>query len=448
MPSFDETPRFNLKAVVQETGVQAETLRAWERRYGLPQPGRTSGGHRLYSERDIETIKWLSARKDEGMRIGQAVDLWNSLQDEGLSPLTHPDYAVPVEPATARLDPEGVAVEGLRQGWISACLTFDERRADSILRQALALYPAESVCLDLIVQAMNEIGQAWYSGRASVQQEHFASELAARHLESLIAASPIPTRPLRLLVVSPPEEEHTLPALILTFIMRRRGWDALFLGANVPADKLDATLSSTRPNLVILPAQTLHTAATSLDFVPILHEQRTPLAFGGLIFERVPELANVLPGRYLGDSLKGAASAVEDVLGRPANIPDPDQIPNQLQPTLTAFREHRARIEMLVRQASDQMDILKPHRDEAVFNLSQGLEDALRLGNPDYLTADLDWISGHMSNLELPDDLMAQFIGGYLRAAKQALPQGAQPVVDWLENFHGRVTEGQGGNEG
>ena len=55
----DLTPTYNLKAVVQETGLKPDTLRAWERRYGIPEPDRTGGGHRLYSQHDINTLKWL-----------------------------------------------------------------------------------------------------------------------------------------------------------------------------------------------------------------------------------------------------------------------------------------------------------------------------------------------------------------------------------------------------
>ncbi|MBN1317671.1 MAG: MerR family DNA-binding transcriptional regulator, partial [Anaerolineales bacterium] len=46
---MDNTPVFNLKVVIKETGLKADTLRVWERRYGLPGPNRTAGGHRLYS---------------------------------------------------------------------------------------------------------------------------------------------------------------------------------------------------------------------------------------------------------------------------------------------------------------------------------------------------------------------------------------------------------------
>ena len=55
----DSTPIYNLKAVMQEVGLSAATLRAWELRYGVPKPQRTAGGHRLYSRQDIEMLKWL-----------------------------------------------------------------------------------------------------------------------------------------------------------------------------------------------------------------------------------------------------------------------------------------------------------------------------------------------------------------------------------------------------
>jgi DNA-binding transcriptional MerR regulator len=44
MDIHDTTPTYNLKVVVQETGLRPDTLRAWERRYGLPQPDRRGGG--------------------------------------------------------------------------------------------------------------------------------------------------------------------------------------------------------------------------------------------------------------------------------------------------------------------------------------------------------------------------------------------------------------------
>src|SRR5512135_1445287 len=93
---YSTTPAFNLKVVLKETGLGADTLRAWERRYGLPVPQRTQGGHRLYSQRDIETIKWLMARQAEGLSISRAVDLWNKQNASGSDPLAGTTPSTPL----------------------------------------------------------------------------------------------------------------------------------------------------------------------------------------------------------------------------------------------------------------------------------------------------------------------------------------------------------------
>ena len=48
---------FPIRTVANVTGVNAITLRAWERRYGLVTPVRTDGGQRLYTREEIELIQ-------------------------------------------------------------------------------------------------------------------------------------------------------------------------------------------------------------------------------------------------------------------------------------------------------------------------------------------------------------------------------------------------------
>src|SRR5215208_7309322 len=106
-PMYSTTPAFNLKVVLKETGLAADTLRAWERRYGLPIPQRSAGGHRLYSQRDIETIKWLLKRQAEGLSISRAVDLWNEQLASGSDPLA--GSGEPTFPSAAMLPTQVMA---------------------------------------------------------------------------------------------------------------------------------------------------------------------------------------------------------------------------------------------------------------------------------------------------------------------------------------------------
>src|SRR5689334_5166647 len=136
------TPAFNLKVVLKETGLTADALRAWERRYGLPVPQRSAGGHRLYSQRDIETIKWLIKRQAEGLSISRAVDLWKEQLVSGTDPLAG---SVQTTMGSASTTPAQFAfdttVEALRTHWIEACLNFSEPTSEQVLNQAFSMFP-------------------------------------------------------------------------------------------------------------------------------------------------------------------------------------------------------------------------------------------------------------------------------------------------------------------
>lgn len=62
---------YPIREVSKLTGVNSITLRAWERRYGLIEPVRTDGGHRLYTLEHIERIKAAVKLTEEGIPISQ-----------------------------------------------------------------------------------------------------------------------------------------------------------------------------------------------------------------------------------------------------------------------------------------------------------------------------------------------------------------------------------------
>src|SRR6187401_2626782 len=66
------SPLFTIDEAARQTGVEAATLRAWERRYAVPAPQRTSGGFRAYTRRDILEIQSLVRRCSKGLSPRQA----------------------------------------------------------------------------------------------------------------------------------------------------------------------------------------------------------------------------------------------------------------------------------------------------------------------------------------------------------------------------------------
>jgi DNA-binding transcriptional MerR regulator len=432
MSNLDQTPTFNLKAVVRETGVKPDTLRAWERRYGLPQPQRSGGRHRLYSQHDIETIKWLIARQQEGMSISRAVDLWHSLAAEGQDPLQTVAYTT-FQPKTPSVSLSGGdTVAELRQAWVAACLAFDRQGAQQVVAQAFALYPPEIACLELLQKGLAEIGEGWYRGEITVQQEHFASELAMRRLEGLVEATPPPTRPGRILIGCPPEEEHIFSPLTLTLLLRRRGWDVLYLGANVPLEHLEATITAAKPQLVILSAQQLYTAAKVLEMARLLQRQHIPLAYGGRVFNLLPALRSRIPGYFLGERLDLAPQYVEQVLSSSRMLPPVQVASEAYQQALVHYRERRSLIEVQVWQAAESVEGLSEYLTIANTHLARDITAALMLGDMDFLGSDIDWIECLLGNYRLPTDLLRRYLNAYYQAAKTYLDERGAPILDWL----------------
>lgn len=420
MPLY-EAPVYSLTAVVEETGLKAETLRAWERRYGLPRPQRTEGGHRLYSRRDIDVIRWLQARQREGLRIRSAVELWRRME---VMPLAVSAAETPSQEASD-------ALAGLRQVWLAACMDFDEQGAEQVLAEAFALYSPEMVVLQVLRQGLAEMGDRWCAGAATVQQEHFASTLAVRRLDAMIAAAPAPLRAGRILAACPPGEEHAFALLLLTFLLRRRGWDVVYLGADVPIAQMEAVTQTVRPRLAVASAQRLPAAAALLEMAAFLAGHDVPLAYGGEVVNRQPSLRQRIPGYFLGPTLEGAPDRLEELLGRPLSIPPVEPAPAGYLESLGRFRSQQLNIEA---QLWAEMQSLGAAHDHLVWTnreVADHIAAALALGDVDLLDSYLEWQRGVCVSGRMPVELSNQYLRAYYQAARLYLGE-ADVLVAWL----------------
>lgn len=433
MTSYKTEPVYNMKVVARETGMKADTLRAWERRYDLPKPDRTSGGHRLYSERDVEIIKWLMERQEEGLSISRAVELWRSLEADGQDPLRDMAYQ-PAEPSVAPAElPLGSAIAELREAWVTACLDFDELAAERVLVHAFALYPPQTVCIQILQKGLARIGELWHRNRATVQQEHFASALAIRRLDVLVEAAPWPNRPARILIGCPPEEEHTFGPLLLTLMLRRAGWDVLYLGANVPVSRFESTVRSVEPHLVILTAQQLRTAATLWDVAQVLQDEEVPLAFGGLIFNRTPALRRRIAGHFLGERLEDTLPAVERLLTTRQPVPEVTPASASYRQALAHYREQQADVEAQVWHTSKPDSIISGHLATANHYLADNIAAALKLGEMDFLEPELVWVETLIQNYDMDSGLLSRYLHAYHDALEAHLDERGRPILEWFE---------------
>jgi MerR family transcriptional regulator, light-induced transcriptional regulator len=73
--SAHSEPSYRIGAVARLTGIPTDTLRAWERRYGVVAPARSGSATRLYSAGDIERLSLIKRLVDGGDAIGSVAGL-------------------------------------------------------------------------------------------------------------------------------------------------------------------------------------------------------------------------------------------------------------------------------------------------------------------------------------------------------------------------------------
>lgn len=89
---------YSIGDVAELCSINPVTLRAWQRRYGLLQPKRTEGGHRLFDDEDVRRIQEIKRWVESGVSVGKVkallegeniavTDGWQSLQEELLKVL-------------------------------------------------------------------------------------------------------------------------------------------------------------------------------------------------------------------------------------------------------------------------------------------------------------------------------------------------------------------------
>lgn len=290
LSKYSDAPVYNTKAVVQKTDIPAATLRAWERRYGVPKPDRTESNYRLYSERDIALIRWLRERVDEGITMSQAVDLYKRIKtgQDVPSSLVGEDGATEEQP---------LSFKKIQERLIDAFKSFDENEAEMTMSEAFAVHPLDNVCTKVIQPAMKTVGQMWHDGEISVPVEHFASSFMERKLMSLINVQPlIPDAPL-IVTGCATHEQHHLGILLISLFLRRAGYRVVYLGPNVPLRQLENVLERLDPVMVALSAATSAALPSMREFGELIGEQepRPLYLVGGLLFEKDPDIIDDIP---------------------------------------------------------------------------------------------------------------------------------------------------------
>jgi len=226
---------YPISTVANMTGVNPVTLRAWERRYGLIQPTRTSKGHRLYSAQDIERIREVLRLVEEGIPIGQV-----------------PQVLEAGSRVASELVPAGEGWADYQERMVAAIEQFNEAGLEAVYNEALSLYPVEIVTRRLLVPLLKELGERWENATGSVAEEHFFGVYMRNKLGARFHHRQGNPQGPKLLAACLPGEQHEIGILLFALTAHDRGFRIVLLGADMPLEELPIVVRRAKCDAIVL----------------------------------------------------------------------------------------------------------------------------------------------------------------------------------------------------
>jgi DNA-binding transcriptional MerR regulator len=257
----------------RHVGVSIDTLRAWERRYGIPHPARAANGHRLYSSADARLIDAMRRELSRGVPAAEAARRAVGARSEPVA------SASDGEPAD-RLGHAALGeLDALAARLLDALDRFDETGAQNELDRLFGAYSVDTALAQVVLPYLNELGERWACGEVGIGHEHFAVNLIHGRLLSLARKWDEGQGP-RALLACPAGELHTIGLVAFGLTLRMHGWRITYLGADTPIGTAAQVAATVVPDRVVLASVDVDLFVRARDAVADL-AARFQVALGG-----------------------------------------------------------------------------------------------------------------------------------------------------------------------
>ncbi|WP_373998448.1 MerR family transcriptional regulator [Bdellovibrio bacteriovorus] len=274
---------FSIGIVAKMTGITEFTLRAWERRYGVPLPSRSDTGRRVYALREIEKLKILKLLTDNGHSIGEIAHLELSK----LNALIKQSIANSATTQTV-----------LRL--IAATAECDLAKLSALLKTAQLENDTRTLLVEIISPTLAEIGRKVIDGELDVYHEHAASSVIRNLLSGIlysIEQLPDKNETKTIILATPEGEHHEFGVLISAILTALRGNKVLYLGPNMPATSLARAIRNVNAAVAVIGCSAPHEALSTSRYKEFVNQlsaevdTSVPFWFGGFRNEDIDKLS-------------------------------------------------------------------------------------------------------------------------------------------------------------
>jgi MerR family transcriptional regulator, light-induced transcriptional regulator len=225
VPSAKKTPELlSIGELAEATGLSPDTLRVWERRYGIPHSVRLPSGHRRYT---AEQLRWLR-RVAEALSLGHRPGQVLRCDETTLSEL--------LESRPTRVEPPED-----KDSWLEMLRRFDQPGLESALRAAWNPNQASEFLAGTVMPLLVSVGRNWADGQLEVRHEHFLTEMLHDLLRSLRLSIGVPQAGPKILLAALEQEQYDLTLQMGALLAVSKGLRPQILGRNTPLAEIART---------------------------------------------------------------------------------------------------------------------------------------------------------------------------------------------------------------
>ncbi|HVU94868.1 MAG TPA: MerR family transcriptional regulator [Puia sp.] len=234
---MDTLDTFSMMDIERLTGIKAHTLRAWEKRYGVPWPKRSAKNIRYFDNEDLKLLLTIRMLNKFGWRI-QAIAKMSAEDRE-----FHLLKAIAVNGGDAHIN----------ETLLSSLLHADERKFANVYHSLVTRLGTEQAFIQALLPFFERVGVLWQTGTIEPAQEHFFFNLVRQKLLAAVDGLGLVNRVEKgtVLLFLPEHELHELGLLFYNYALRARGYRTIYLGQSVPLKGLERMIRMTSPEMII-----------------------------------------------------------------------------------------------------------------------------------------------------------------------------------------------------
>lgn len=220
---------FTIKDISQITGITANRLRVWKKRYDILKPERIEGKTNLFNTETLRYMMKIAKMLEQGYRISDVLDMEEKDIDDKLHSWIQ------------RNDP--AYLQQLRDAILEDLLELKNQNLQLYYSKALERVGLKRTVKELLFPLLNTLGSLWEIGTIHSVHEHLFSHFVRQKLIVAIdQLEPDLTKP-EIVLFLPDQELHEISLLFIQYQLLNGNKNPTYLGGSVPYPDLSDYLA-------------------------------------------------------------------------------------------------------------------------------------------------------------------------------------------------------------